>query len=111
MGGITAALHSAIAKLYAMLLNRELQNGLASLASKQEAQAVFQVGISVAQFMNFVLTLLIDRQKQIAVARPFEVVNRVGKVVYEVLLPASMSKLHPMSDVFLLRKQKDGKDQ
>ena len=39
---------------------------------------------------------------------PFEVVKRVGEVAYELSLPASMSRIHPVFHVSLLRKYKDG---
>ncbi len=36
------------------------------------------------------------------------VVKRVGHVAYEISLPASMSRIHPVSLVSLLRKYQDG---
>ena len=39
---------------------------------------------------------------------PFEVIKRVGEVAYELSLPASMSRIHPVFHVPLLRKYKDG---
>ena len=39
---------------------------------------------------------------------PFEVVRRIGKVAYEMNLPASMSRYHDVFHVRLLRKYKDG---
>ncbi len=39
---------------------------------------------------------------------PFEVVKRVGEVAYEMSLPASMSRIHPVFHVSLLRKYQDG---
>ena len=39
---------------------------------------------------------------------PFEVIKRVGEVAYELSIPASMSRIHPVFHVSLLRKYKDG---
>lgn len=39
---------------------------------------------------------------------PFEVIKRVGEVAYELSLPASMSRIHPVFHVSLLRKYEDG---
>ena len=39
---------------------------------------------------------------------PCEVVKRVGEVAYELSLPASMSRIHPVFHVSLLRKYQDG---
>jgi hypothetical protein len=39
---------------------------------------------------------------------PFEITAKVGRLAYKLLLPASMSRVHPVSHVFLLRRPKDG---
>ena len=41
----------------------------------------------------------------------FEVTKRVGEVAYELVLPASMGRVHPVFHVSLLRKYQDGKRQ
>lgn len=38
---------------------------------------------------------------------PFEVIKHVGEVAYELSLPASMSRIHPVFQVSLFRKYKD----
>ena len=42
---------------------------------------------------------------------PFEVAKRIGEVTYELVLPASMSRIHPVFHVSLLKKYQDGKRQ
>ncbi len=39
---------------------------------------------------------------------PFEITAQVGRLAYKLLLPASMSRVHPVFYVSLLRRPKDG---
>ena len=39
---------------------------------------------------------------------PFEVTERIGRLAYRLLLPESMSKVHPVFHVSLLKRPKDG---
>ena len=40
---------------------------------------------------------------------PFEITAKVGRLAYKLLLPASMSRVHPVFHVSLLRRPKDGR--
>ena len=39
---------------------------------------------------------------------PFEITAKVGRLAYQLLLPASMSRVHPVFHVSLRRRPKDG---
>ena len=39
---------------------------------------------------------------------PFEIIERVGRLAYKLLLPASMSRVHPVFHVSLLKRPRDG---
>jgi len=76
--------------------------------AKRRAEA-FQVGeFALLSTKGIKLSPLATKKLLNKWLGPFEVVKRVGEVAYELSLPASMGRFHPVFHVSLLRKYQDG---
>ena len=88
------------------------QQRMCKSADTKRRDVTYQVGeFALLSTKGMKLSPLVTKKLLSKWLGPFEVSKRIGEVAYELVLPASMSRVHPVFHVSLLRKYQDGKRQ